>query len=72
MRALSPAIALAHTGDAETSGLLYGLAHPVSGIDHVVAMVAVGLLSVRLGGHAFCDFAFGSAREGGPFLIAER
>jgi hydrogenase/urease accessory protein HupE len=66
MHALSPAIALAHTGDAETSGLLYGLAHPVSGIDHVVAMVAVGLLSVHLAATPCCDCAFGGAREVGP------
>jgi urease accessory protein len=50
--ALAPAIALAHTGHAETSGLMYGLAHPITGIDHVLAMVAVGLLSVHLGGRA--------------------
>ena len=49
---LAPAIALAHTGGAETSGLMYGLAHPISGIDHVLAMVAVGLLSAHLDGRA--------------------
>jgi urease accessory protein len=49
---LAPAIALAHTGHAETSGLMYGLAHPISGIDHVLAMVAVGLLSAHLEGRA--------------------
>jgi hydrogenase/urease accessory protein HupE len=45
---------------------LYGLAHPVSGIDHVVAMVAVGLLSVHLAATPCCDCAFGGAREVGP------
>jgi urease accessory protein len=49
---LAPAIALAHTVGAETSGLMYGLAHPISGIDHVLAMVAVGLLSAHLDGRA--------------------
>jgi urease accessory protein len=49
---LAPAVALAHTGHAETSGLIYGLAHPISGIDHVLAMVAVGLLSAHLDGRA--------------------
>jgi urease accessory protein len=49
---LAPAIALAHTGHAETTGLMYGLAHPISGIDHVLAMVAVGLLSAHLDGRA--------------------
>jgi urease accessory protein len=49
---LAPAIALAHTGHADTTGLMYGLAHPITGIDHVLAMVAVGLLSVHLDGRA--------------------
>ena len=34
--------ALAHTG-AELGGLASGLLHPITGLDHVVAMVAVGL-----------------------------
>ena len=29
-----------------------GLLHPVLGFDHLLAMVAVGLLSVQLGGRA--------------------
>jgi len=49
---LAPAIALAHTGGVETSGLMFGLAHPISGVDHVLAMVAVGMLSAHLGGRA--------------------
>lgn len=40
--------ALAHTGD-EAGGFVAGLAHPVLGPDHVVAMVAVGLWGVFLG-----------------------
>ncbi len=31
------------------SGLLSGLLHPVLGFDHLLAMIAVGLLSVQLG-----------------------
>ena len=38
----------AHTGNL-TGGLLGGLAHPVFGLDHVVAMVAVGLWGAFLG-----------------------
>jgi len=37
--------ALAHTGHGTTSGLLAGLAHPVFGLDHLLAMLAVGLWS---------------------------
>lgn len=42
--------AMAHTGVGEVSGLMAGLAHPVSGLDHILAMVAVGILAVQLGG----------------------
>lgn len=33
-------------------GLINGLAHPVFGPDHLLAMVAVGMLSVQIGGKA--------------------
>jgi len=45
-------LAFAHTGVGETHGSLAGLAHPFSGFDHLVAMVAVGLWSAQLGGRA--------------------
>jgi urease accessory protein len=40
---------LAHEPGARASGLLAGLLHPVSGLDHVLAMVAVGLWGAQLG-----------------------
>jgi urease accessory protein len=40
---------LAHEPGARAGGLLAGLAHPVSGLDHVLAMVAVGLWGAQLG-----------------------
>ncbi len=43
--------ALAHTGEG-TGGLLSGFQHPVSGLDHVLAMVAVGLWGAILGAPA--------------------
>jgi urease accessory protein len=43
--------ALAHTG-GDAGGLAAGFLHPVSGADHVVAMVAVGLWGVFLGAPA--------------------
>jgi urease accessory protein len=47
--ALLPAIpACAHTGSV-SGGFFGGLAHPVFGLDHVVAMVAVGLWGAFLG-----------------------
>lgn len=44
--------ALAHTGATPVSGLASGFLHPVGGLDHVLAMVAVGFLAVRQGGSA--------------------
>src|SRR5208282_1687307 len=40
---------LAHAQHGEAAGLLSGLRHPVSGPDHILAMVAVGLWGVQLG-----------------------
>ena len=39
--------AQAHTGHA-TSGLAQGLVHPLSGLDHLLAMVAVGLWAYQM------------------------
>ena len=47
---LSPA--LAHPGHGDAAGFLHGLSHPLSGVDHLLAMVAVGILAARLGGRA--------------------
>ncbi len=47
--ALWPALALAHAERGQAAGLLAGLRHPVSGLDHVVAMIAVGLWGAQLG-----------------------
>ena len=47
--ALLAAPAFAHTGVGLTGGLLSGLEHPITGLDHVVAMVAVGLWGAFLG-----------------------
>jgi len=41
--------ALAHVQEGQAAGFLAGLAHPVSGLDHVLAMVAVGLWGAQLG-----------------------
>jgi urease accessory protein len=46
---LSPASAFAHTRGGEALGFLSGLQHPVSGLDHVLAMIAVGLWGAQLG-----------------------
>jgi len=48
---LASAPVLAHTGE-RAGGFIAGLAHPVFGPDHVVAMVAVGLWGAFLGAPA--------------------
>ena len=47
-----PTAALAHTGHGDTSGFSHGLMHPIGGLDHVLAMVAVGVFAYVLGGRA--------------------
>ena len=46
---LLPVLASAHQEAGQTAGFVAGLAHPVSGFDHVVAMIAVGLWGAVLG-----------------------
>lgn len=40
---------LAHTGSASAGGFLAGLAHPLIGLDHLLAMLAVGLWASMIG-----------------------
>ena len=47
---LLPTAAFAHTGHGDVSGFLHGFMHPVGGIDHILAMVAVGVFAFVLGG----------------------
>jgi urease accessory protein len=47
-----PAAALAHVGVGDAQGLMHGFAHPITGIDHILAMVAVGMFAAYLGGKA--------------------
>ena len=44
--------ALAHVGDHSHMSFTEGLLHPFAGLDHVLAMVAVGLWASQLGGRA--------------------
>jgi urease accessory protein len=47
-----PTIASAHPGHDGTPGFIHGFLHPLGGLDHILAMVAVGLFAARLGGRA--------------------
>jgi urease accessory protein len=47
-----PSAALAHPGHGDAGGLVHGFLHPLGGLDHVLAMVTVGMLAAQLGGRA--------------------
>lgn len=47
-----PAVAYAHTGIGETAGFVHGFSHPISGLDHILAMIMVGILAFQLGDRA--------------------
>lgn len=47
---LMPTLAFAHTGIGDAHGFTHGFMHPVSGLDHVLAMVTVGILAAQMGG----------------------
>jgi urease accessory protein len=47
---LLPAIALAHPGHGDTASFAAGALHPLGGFDHLLGLVAVGVLVSRLGG----------------------
>lgn len=42
----------AHIGLGDVNGIVHGFGHPFGGLDHVLAMVAVGLFAAYLGGRA--------------------
>jgi urease accessory protein len=42
--------AYAHTGLGDAHGFAHGFSHPMGGLDHILAMVAVGLFAAHLGG----------------------
>src|SRR5436190_8145834 len=77
---LAAGAAQAHTGVGHIAGFAHGFAHPLGGIDHVLAMVAVGLFAAHLGGRALwlvplsfvammtVGGAFGMAGVGLPFV----
>ncbi len=78
--ALTPSLAFAHVGIGNANGLAHGFMHPVSGIDHILAMVAVGLFAAHLGRRALwlvplsflammvCGGAFGMAGLALPYI----
>jgi urease accessory protein len=49
---LVPTAALAHTGAGAVHGFAHGFGHPLGGLDHILAMVTVGIFAAQLGGRA--------------------
>lgn len=49
---LSPVSAYAHTGMGHTVGFANGFGHPFGGLDHILAMIAVGIWAFQTGGKA--------------------
>lgn len=49
---LASGVALAHPSHEHASSFMAGFAHPMSGFDHLLAMLAVGLWAVSIGGRA--------------------
>jgi urease accessory protein len=52
LAALLPTAAMAHTGVGDVGGFAHGFWHPITGLDHVLAMVLVGMLAWQLGDRA--------------------
>ena len=48
----APRVALAHVGLGDAHDALHGFLHPILGLDHILAMITVGLLAANLGGRA--------------------
>ncbi|CAH0339621.1 HupE/UreJ family protein [Rhizobium sp. CECT 9324] len=50
--AAMPGLAEAHILTGEAGGFLHGFEHPLSGLDHLLAMFCVGLWGAQMGGRA--------------------
>ncbi|MBI1416280.1 MAG: urease accessory protein [Limimaricola sp.] len=49
---LLPTIASAHPGHGPAVGLVAGFSHPMTGLDHILTMVLVGVFAAQLSGRA--------------------
>ncbi|PRD44955.1 urease accessory protein [Phyllobacterium phragmitis] len=50
--AFTPSIAWAHSETGAAAGFSHGFLHPLTGADHMLAMIAVGILAYQIGGRA--------------------
>jgi urease accessory protein len=67
---LAPTAALAHVGIGNTSGFMDGFIHPLTGLDHQLAIILVGVFAYQLGGRALwlVPLTFVAAMALGGFL----
>lgn len=77
---VTPTLAFAHPDAAGGMGFVHGFGHPLGGLDHVLAMLAVGVFAAVLGGRALwlvplsflavmvVGFALGLAQVNLPFV----
>ncbi|MFT2097143.1 HupE/UreJ family protein [Marinomonas sp. 2405UD66-6] len=68
-----PTLALAHAGHEHSSSFMTGFMHPIGGLDHLLAMLAVGIWAASLGGRALftVPLAFvGAMLVGGGMAVA--
>jgi urease accessory protein len=67
---LGPRSAYAHIGVSPAHDLLHGLQHPLTGVDHLLAMFSVGLWAAQRGGRSlwFVPLTFISVMAVGTFL----
>lgn len=49
---LIPSLAQAHPNGGAAVGFVSGVAHPLTGLDHLLAMIGVGIFAVQRGGRA--------------------
>ncbi|RWB28071.1 MAG: HupE/UreJ family protein [Mesorhizobium sp.] len=70
LAALTPSLAFAHSGGAHVHGFFAGLEHPLLDMDHLLAMVAVGMIGARAAGRSFVlvPLFFVSAMVAGALL----
>lgn len=64
-------LASAHSGHNHTDGFLNGLAHPLTGFDHLVAMLALGIWAGQYRSRQTCNLPvlFTCAMMGGAILF---
>src|SRR5207302_699986 len=69
---LIPTAAFAHTGVGDAHGFVTGFAHPVGGLDHILAMVTVGIFAIFHGHSHGTEVALDPAASGyvAGFMLA--